>query len=255
MTPEARLLHEAFIDAFPGYLKARVVALAFPEVDGAVVDATAMLERDLDALLALPEQDQIRSPLQLVREATAPVTAALVAAGAEPVERDEEQRSLVPGDVFALAPASSRDLGEGAWRAHVDWGVAKARSVAGVVPAAGPDGPSARPRVGLVSMNLMDRTRLESVADTAGFDLQVLRNPAAVADALDHPPAVAWVDLEHAEADSAIRDLTGAGVRVVAFGPHVDDVALVRAKTLGAVEAVARSRFFADPGRTLPRLV
>jgi hypothetical protein len=97
----------------------------------------------------------------------------------------------------------------------------------------------------LVGIDLMDRTRIESVARAAGFDLAVWRNPAAIADGLaGTPPAVVLVDLTHAAADEAIRACTAAGVRTIAFGPHVDDVALARARSLGAMDAVARSRFF-----------
>jgi len=42
---------------------------------------------------------------------------------------------------------------------------------------------------------------------------------------------------------------------VVAFGPHVDDLALVRAGALGADRALPRSRFFKGIADLLPRRV
>ena len=39
---------------------------------------------------------------------------------------------------------------------------------------------------------------------------------------------------------------------VEAFGPHVDDLALVRARTLGAADALTRSAFFRNLARLLP---
>lgn len=61
-------------------------------------------------------------------------TAALTAAGTTPPSRDPVAVNALPGDRFDLAPASSRDLGEEVWRAHIAWGMAKARQVGGKTP-------------------------------------------------------------------------------------------------------------------------
>ena len=63
---------------------------------------------------------------------------------------------------------------------------------------------------------------------------------------------MALVDLEHGAASEAIAALAGAGVTVVAYGPHVDDVALAAARAQGAAEALPRSRFFARLPKLLP---
>jgi hypothetical protein len=48
-----------------------------------------------------------------------------------------------------------------------------------------------------------------------------------------------------------MKDALRAGVKVVAFGPHVDAAALDAATEAGAAESLPRSRFFAR----LPRLL
>ncbi len=63
----------------------------------------------------------------------------------------------------------------------------------------------------------------------------------------------AFVDMAAAGADDAIRALAGAGVATIAFGPHVDDVALVRARSLGAGDALPRSVFFRRLADLMPR--
>jgi hypothetical protein len=42
---------------------------------------------------------------------------------------------------------------------------------------------------------------------------------------------------------------------VIGFGPHVDEFAMVRARSLGATAALARSRFFRDLAELLPPFV
>jgi hypothetical protein len=256
MGPEARRLHRAFVAAFPGYLRGRIAAAGLPDVEGAIVAATEHLDASLAALLERAPEDQLRSPLQLIREAVAIPTEALAALGIPAAARDAQEMELLPGDRYALAPATSRDLGDEAYQAHIAWGVAKAKDVAGVVPAAGPSGAPRRPVLALVSTDLMDRTRLVSVAESAGYVLALVRNPAAVADVLEAPrPAIAFVDLTHAASDEIIAELAGAGIRTIAYGPHVDDVAMARARSLGADQVVARSRFFRDPAGFLPQIV
>ena len=67
-------------------------------------------------------------------------------------------------------------------------------------------------------------------------------------------PALVLVDLTHVAADDAIRSFSAAGLRVVAFGPHVDDVAMARAAALGAGEVLPRSRVIRRLPDLLPRL-
>ena len=97
----------------------------------------------------------------------------------------------------------------------------------------------------------MDLGPFESAASRVGYRFECV-GPAAVADL---EPLVAFVDLEASGADDAIVDLAARGVRVIAYGPHVDDVALVRARSLGAVVAEPRGRMLRDPAAYLPPLV
>jgi hypothetical protein len=58
-------------------------------------------------------------------------TDALTGADVAPVVRDDVTVAAMPGDRFALAPASSSELGDDAWRAHLAWGAEKASAIIG----------------------------------------------------------------------------------------------------------------------------
>lgn len=242
-------LRGAFVAAFPAYVEERLAALDIappPGFDAAVAEGAAWLDARLAELLGKHPALQRRSPLELFQQALEPPTRALAAAGVPEVPRDPVAINALPGDVYDLAPATSQVLGEAAWRAHVAWGIEKAEAVVGVVPA-GPSGRASKvaPLVVLFGIDLMDRTRIAPVAEAAGFEFAAWRNPGALAEGLEaRTPAVVLVDLTHAAADDAIRACTAAGVRTIGFGPHVDDVAMGRARSLGAIDAVSRSRFF-----------
>jgi hypothetical protein len=252
-----RELKAAFTSAFAPYVDRVAAERGWPlppDWADAVAAGRTRLAAALDEVLGAPMGRQARSPLELFQDALRLPTEALAAAGVAPVERDPVEVNALPGDRYAMAPASSQALGERAWKAHVAWGMEKARLVAGVVPAAGDPGGVA-PSVALVGVDLMDRVRIEEAATAAGYTLQLLRNPAAVEAALPGPaPAVVFVDMAHPAADDAMRAMAGAGWRMVAFGPHVDDAAMVRAMALGAAEVLPRSRFFRRLPDLLPRL-
>ena len=244
----ARLLCDAFRDAYRPYVRDRLAELAVAEPPGldAVLDTgLRWLGAELQALLGLAFAEQRRSPLEVFQEAMRFPTAALQKATVAPVARDPAQEAALPGDSYDLAPASSQALGEEAWGAHLAWGAAKARALAGEVAS-----PTVPPVV-VVSDNLMDRATIEPAIRGAGLDAVFLRS----IDRLDDTgpdPVVTFVDLEHPEADGAIRRLA-ARSRVIAYGPHVDDFAMVRAQSLGADEALPRSRFFRKLPELLPR--
>ena len=234
---EAEVLRRELVGAFEGYVGDRLAELGIAPpaaLAGAVADGAAWLDRSLHDLFALPASLQRRAPLELFQEALAPPTAALEAAGVSPVRRDAAAVAALPGDLYDLAPASSQVLGETVWEAHLRWGAAKAAAMASGAPS--------RPVAGLFGRDLMDRSRIESAADAAGYALVVWVDVAAVA--APRRPVLAFVDLTHPEADAAIEILSASGVSVVAYGPHVDDLALARAGTLGAADALPRSRFF-----------
>ncbi len=108
-----------------------------------------------------------------------------------------------------------------------------------------------RPLFIVVTTNLMDRGPFEAAGARVGYRVEFVRSD----EVDDVEPLVAFVDLETAGADGAIGNLAGRGVRVIAYGPHVDDVGMVRARSLGAGAAEPRSRALTDPGKFLPPLV
>lgn len=219
--------------AYRPSVTARLEAGGYPTPEDAITEGEAWLAVSLEELLGRPFAAQSRSPLEVFQEAMRFPTAALFAAGAHPVARDEVTAVALPGDLYDLAPASSQELGETAWHAHLAWGAAKAAAV--------------RPVAVLVSRNLLDVSRLEQAVATAGYRLEVASGlPGATGGC-----AIGIVDLEHPQADAAVGILTRRCGRVVAYGPHVDDFAMTRARSLGAADAVPRSRFFTDPAEWL----
>ncbi|HEX6312810.1 MAG TPA: hypothetical protein VF152_14440 [Acidimicrobiia bacterium] len=87
--------------------------------------------------------------------------------------------------------------------------------------------------------DLMDRSRISAAVPGVSF--------ASGAEACAGADVVI-VDLGgHAAAVASVRRLA-PGARIVAFGRHDDTDALQRARRDGADAAVARSRFFRDPG-------
>ena len=230
-------LCDAFLGAYGPFVEQRLDALGLPRVDDAVAEGHAWLAAALPGLLQQPYRDQRRSPLEVFQEALAVPNDALAALGIEPPERDDVAVAALPGDRYGLAPASSQELGEAAWRAHLSWGAAKAAAM--------------RPSAVLVTRNLLDSSRIGGAADAAGYALVTMAGPPE--DPGRH--AVGFVDLEHPDADEAVRRLANICGRVVAFGPHVDDLAMTRARSLGADEAVPRSRFFGSLASWFPKMV
>lgn len=242
MDAPAFALHSAFVGAFSPYLKEILSQRGLPEISPDVVaTASQWLSDELSALLELPYASQRRSPLELVQEAITGPTAALQSAGAEPALRDPVSVAALPDDLYGIAPTSSSVLGEEAFRAHLAWGVEKARALAPLV--------SSGLTVLVVSTDLMDRSKFEDAVKGAGLQLAIWGKGNSEAR-----PAVAFVDLNHSDSDEAISSLSGDEVRVIAFGPHVDDDAMARAAGLGADEVLPRSRLLNRIGEYLPRL-
>ncbi len=167
----------------------------------------------------------------------------MTAAGARKVLRDPVTVAALPGDLYGIAPASSAALGEGAFEAHLAWGIDKARVLAPLVSGRGRG-------VGVVSGDLMDLSRFEDAIKTAGLEMHVWGKAGPAASAV-----VAFVDLTHPAADEAITAFGGRKVRVVAYGPHVDEDAMARAAFLGADAVLPRSRLFRSIGEHLPQIV
>lgn len=236
----------AFSAAYRPYLESRLAELGgadAPGIDAAAAAGQEWLDEALGELLAAPFSVQSRSPLEVFQEAMRFPTAVLEDAGMEAVARDAVEVAALPGDLYGLAPVSSQELGDEAWRAHLAWGVAKARAVA-------------VPRIGLLASDDADRALVEETVSERGFRLEAWDDLAAAQDALGaRGPVLAFVDLDHGDSDDVMRALAASAVRVVAFGGGVDDLATVRAKTLGAAVVLPRQVFFGSITDLLPNLL
>jgi len=132
LDPIAAELVSALVGAYEPHVRGRVARLGLevpPGLDDAIEEGRRWLETALLDLLGRPFASQDRGPLELFQEALRFPTAVLEQAGHQPVPRDELVANALPGDLFDLAPASSNDLGEAAWRAHLAWGASKAAAM------------------------------------------------------------------------------------------------------------------------------
>jgi hypothetical protein len=124
-------LRDALVEAYRPYVEDRLreagVEMA-PHLD-ALREAEDSMAEALDELLGQPYERQRRGPLELFQEAMVMPTAVLQEAGIEPRPRDEVAEAALPGDLYDLAPASSRTLGESVWMAHLRWGASKAAAM------------------------------------------------------------------------------------------------------------------------------
>ena len=127
----SKTLRNALVEGYRPYVEGKLreagVEVA-PHIDALRVAEDSMAEA-LDELLEHPYERQRRGPLELFQEAMATPTAILQQAGIEPRPRDEVAQTALPGDVYDLAPASSRSLGEDVWAAHLRWGATKAAAM------------------------------------------------------------------------------------------------------------------------------
>ena len=237
--------------AYPDYLRPRLAGLApQADVDEGVRQGAEWLRAELTQWASLADGGQRRGPLQIFQTSFAFVTAALEAAGVVAPQRDPAAVQALPGDIYDLAPASSRDIGEAAWRAHVTWGVAKAKSVAHVVPR---DTAGVAAAVAVVTMDSADRAAIQLVAAGRGVAAHHWRNPGAIAAGLEELiPRWAVVDAKHRAADEAVRLLADASSKVVVYGPEPDDIATARWMALGAATVVPRSKLVAVVESWLP---
>lgn len=123
-------LAEQLASAFRPFIEARIAERGYPPVPTDVLDrAGEELRSRLIDLVDVSAAEQRRSPLELFQEACAAPNSALADMRVEPPARDATTVNALPGDVYDLAPASSADLGEEVWQAHLAWGVAKAATL------------------------------------------------------------------------------------------------------------------------------
>lgn len=100
--------------------------------DRVAAASTAMVEGTRAALQNLFSRDveeQRTNPLQVLREQARVLTDLLTELGADPVVRDEFDRTAFPDDVFGVGPHTWRDLGDEVHEAGITWGAWKAATV------------------------------------------------------------------------------------------------------------------------------
>lgn len=135
----SRRLMQVLVDTYPDYVWRRL-----PErpdaIETAVERGREWLESTLADLLGRPFDEQRRGPLEVFQEAMRFPTEHLLAAGVEPAARDPVMESALPGDLYRLAPASTRELGEDVWQLHMRWGATKAGVITGSAPRGWGDG-------------------------------------------------------------------------------------------------------------------
>lgn len=243
---------DAFVAAYVPFTRARLELLApGVDVDHALEQGRHWLAGELGQWTRLGSGEQHRGPLQIFQTAMAFPTAALEDHGVAAPMRDAGAQRALPGDTYNLAPASSRDIGEDAWQAHVAWGIAKAKVMADAVPA---QASQLSPTVAVVSMDKAHRASVAAVAAGRSLPVRQWRNPGAIEAGLgEEVPRWSVVDAGHAAADEAVRTLADAGSKVMVFGPSPDDIAMARWMALGAATVVDRDRLVQVLESWLPR--
>jgi hypothetical protein len=114
---------ERLLVAFHGHADARALdaaRTAGDEASGAVSAAVReLLERDID--------DQLETPLTIVRRVAVPyATEVLRAAGVPPVVRDDFKERSFPDDDYDLTPAGWADIDDSVQAPGMAWGAWKA---------------------------------------------------------------------------------------------------------------------------------
>lgn len=122
-------LIDRLVAAYAPYLSGLLEERAWPEPPGwrtSLARGERWLRTELEELLSMPFREQPHGPLEVFQMAVRFAGAALAKAGITPVVRDRVVAEALPEDVYDLAPASSRRLGEEVWAVHLRWGAAKA---------------------------------------------------------------------------------------------------------------------------------
>jgi hypothetical protein len=93
-------------------------------------------------------------------------------------------------------------------------------------------------RVCALVTDLMDRSKISAAIPDVGFMLDGNAD-VVIVDIARNPQVVAEIRAET------------PGVRIVCFGPHVDDEAADAARAFGADIVMPRSKFFRDPAAAI----
>lgn len=113
-------------------------------------------------------------------------------------------------------------------------------------------------RIILLGQNLFFQARVETVAEPMGYSVRQAHTEADFWDTYtEGDTELVLVDLE-GDADTWSKVLTslgerasassGAGPRIVAFGPHEDTASMERAAALGAQQTLNKGRFSSTLG-------
>jgi hypothetical protein len=253
----ADALAAALVAAFPGYIADKIDELGAtrdPQLEAVIAAATAELEASITELVSTAPPDQIQSPLELVRRATRPVGILLAELDVPEPVRDEQAVGIHPEDIYDLYPATSRDLGEDVWQVHLQWGIEKARLVAGLIPAEG-EKVAAMPSVAIFGVALELRDEVSSAVAERRYSVLLWRNPAALEEGIGKAPELVLVHLRHPSAHEAIRRLAASDIRVIAIGERVDDFMTAGVMALGAEDVVESDRIVDRLDDFLPRIV
>jgi hypothetical protein len=125
---QARALADAVDAALPAWVE-RCLRRFLPAVDAAPVASAAVADvmpRMRALLLETDVDEQVTTPLALLRDAVRFPTEALRAAGVPPVERDDFSRARFPADDYDLTPATWADVDPSLVEPGIAWGAAKA---------------------------------------------------------------------------------------------------------------------------------
>jgi|GEM_PF-1975363 len=241
-------MHAAFVAAFPDYVTGVFAGRGYP-LDRlsaeAIERAAAFLDAELAAELEVPFIDQKRSPLEIFRIALELVAASLEDRGVSSAGGDLRPRG---DDPFGLAPGSSSVLGPEAHESHLAWGTAKAEAF---VRTRSPS--RSEPVILLMCGDRTEQAGLVEDLGTPGIRCVAVRNPGAVAEAINRGGAIAAaVDLSHRSARDAIGRLADARIPIVAYGDAPEDLLVTGLRAAGVRSVVERAEFLADPGRFLP---
>ncbi|MCY4366030.1 MAG: hypothetical protein OXE17_07395 [Chloroflexi bacterium] len=114
-------------------------------------------------------------------------------------------------------------------------------------------------RIILLGQNLFFQARIETVAEPLGFSVRQAHTEADFwGTYVDGETELVLVDLE-GDADTwnsvlaalgeRVTSASGAGPRIVAFGPHEDTASMERAAQLGAQQTLNKGRFSSTLGQ------
>lgn len=235
-------IRSTFVDAYPRYVSLLLIERGIevdPTIADAIVEGAGILDALLRGFMTEAARDQRSSPLELFREALRPIDRTLNLLGIPVPTGGSDARAIVPWDRYALAPGSSRVLGEAAHEAHLRWGLKKAVAVAAFVDS------TAGPSLGIFCA-LSERATIVSQAEAASYRTVPLPSRTSV--------SVAVVSADEPGADKIIRSISDHS-RVIVYATAIDDIDQIRFMSLGAFSTVSRDVVLRSLATLLPPLV